>query len=110
MPPRRAKRHRRKESGIDETGRRSDPKNEKSGPTLRTPGTGVEATPEKWRREAPPDGLVKMSTFLADMIQKGYTEDEVFGVLFESERERKRRQMLTRVTKTVDDHRLKQMR
>ena len=44
------------------------------------------------------------------MIQKGYTEDEVFGVLFESERERKRREMLTRVTKTVDAHRLKQMR
>ena len=44
------------------------------------------------------------------MIQKGFTEDEVFGVLFESERERKRREMLTRVTKTVDAHRLKQMR
>ena len=51
-----------------------------------------------------------MSTFLADTIQKGYTEDEVFGVLFESERERKRREMLTRVTKTGDAHRLKQMR
>ena len=51
-----------------------------------------------------------MPTFLDDMIQKGYTEDEVFGVLFESERERKRREMLTRVTKTVDAHRLKQMR
>ena len=51
-----------------------------------------------------------MSTFLADMIQKGYTDDEVFGVLFESERERKRREMLTRVTKTVDAHRLKQMK
>ena len=51
-----------------------------------------------------------MPTFLADMIQKGYTKDEVFGVLFESERERKRREMLTRVTKTVDAHRLKQMR
>ena len=44
------------------------------------------------------------------MIQKGYTEDEVFGVLFESKRERKRREMLTRVTKTVDAHRLKQMK
>ena len=51
-----------------------------------------------------------MSTFLADMIQKGYTEDEVFGVLFGSERERKRREMLTRVTKTVAAHRIKQMR
>ena len=38
--------NRRKESRIDETGRRSDPKNEKSGPALKTPGTGVEATPE----------------------------------------------------------------
>ena len=44
------------------------------------------------------------------MIQKGYTEDDVFGVLFESKRERKRREMLTRVTKTVDAHHLKQMR
>ena len=44
-----------------------------------------------------------MSTFLADMIQKGYTG------LFESERERKRREMLTRVTETVA-HRIKQMR
>ena len=46
VPPRRAKRHRRKESWIDETGPRSNPKNEKSGLALRTPGTGVEATPE----------------------------------------------------------------
>ena len=51
-----------------------------------------------------------MSTFLADMIQKGYTEDKVFGVLFESERERKRREMLARVTKTVAAHRIKKMR
>ena len=51
-----------------------------------------------------------MSTFFADMIQKGYTEDKVFGVLYESERERERREMLTRVIKTVDAHRLKQMR
>ena len=51
-----------------------------------------------------------MSTFLADMIQKDYTEDEVFGVLFESERDRKRREMLTRVSKTVAAHRIKQMR
>ena len=51
-----------------------------------------------------------MPTFLADMIQKGYTEDEVFGILFGSERERKRREMLTRVTKTVDAHCLEQMR
>ena len=44
------------------------------------------------------------------MINKGYTEKEVLDVLFESERERKRREMLTRVTKTVAAHRIKQMR
>ena len=44
---RRAKRHHPKESWIDEIGRRSDPtRNETPRPTLRTPGTGVEATPK----------------------------------------------------------------
>ena len=51
-----------------------------------------------------------MSTFLDDIVNKGYTEKEVLDVLFESERERKRREMLTSVTKTVDAHRIKQMR
>ena len=51
-----------------------------------------------------------MSTFLNDMVNKGYTEKEVLDVLLESERERKRREMLTRVTKTVAAHRIKQMR
>ena len=46
-----SKRHQPKESWIDETGRRSDPtRNETSGPALRTPGTRVEATPEKGER------------------------------------------------------------
>ena len=51
-----------------------------------------------------------MATFLTDMIEKGYTQDEVFAVLFESEREKKRREMLARVTKTVDAYRLEKMR
>ena len=50
-----------------------------------------------------------MSTFLADMIKKGYTEDGVFGVLFESERERKRRRLKATVIETVDAHYLKKM-
>ena len=52
----------------------------------------------------------RMVTFLTDMMKKGYTQDEVFSVLFESEREKKRREMLARVTKTVDAHRLRKMR
>ena len=51
-----------------------------------------------------------MATFLADMMEKGYTQDEVFAVVFESEREEKRREMLVNVTKTVDAHRLEKMR
>ena len=42
-----AKRHQPKESWIDETGRRSDPTT--SRPALRTPDTGVEATPRRVR-------------------------------------------------------------
>ena len=48
-------------------------------------------------------------TFLTDMMGNGYTQEEVFAVLFESVEEKKRRQMLTIVTKTVDDHRLQKM-
>ena len=51
-----------------------------------------------------------MATFLTDMMEKGYTQDKVFSVLFESEREKKRREMLARLTKTVDAHRLRKMR
>ena len=51
-----------------------------------------------------------MATFITDMMEKGYTQDEVFAVVFESEREKKRREILAIVTKTVDAHRLKKMR
>ena len=51
-----------------------------------------------------------MATLLTDMMKKGYTQDEVFAVTFESEREKKRREMLAIVTKTVDAHGLQKMR
>ena len=51
-----------------------------------------------------------MATFFTDMMEKGYTQDEVFAVVFELEREKKRREMLAIVTKTVDAHRLEKMR
>ena len=41
-------------------------------------------------------------TFLTDMMEKGYTQDEVLAVLFESEQDRKRRRMQAIVTETVD--------
>ena len=51
-----------------------------------------------------------MATFLTDMMRKGYTQDEVFAVVFESEREKKRRRMQAIVTETVDAHRRRKMR
>ena len=51
-----------------------------------------------------------MATFLTDMMEKGHTQDEVFAVLFESKRDKKRKEMLAIVTKTVDAHRLEKMR
>ena len=50
-----------------------------------------------------------MSTFLADMVKKGYTEDEVFGVLFESQRDRRRRRLQAIVIEEVAAHNLKKM-
>ena len=51
-----------------------------------------------------------MATFLTDMMKKGYTQDAVLAVIFESEREKKRRRMQAMVTKTVIAHRLKNMK
>ena len=51
-----------------------------------------------------------MATFLTDMIRKGYTKDEAFAILFESEQEKERRRILAIVTKTVDALRLKKMK
>ena len=43
-------------------------------------------------------------------MKKGYSQDEIFAVIFESERERKRRRMQSIVTETVNAHRLKNMK
>ena len=51
-----------------------------------------------------------MATFLTDLVKKSYTQDEIFAVIFESEREKERRRILAIVTKTVDAHRLKTMK
>ena len=51
-----------------------------------------------------------MAIFLTDMMKKGYTQEEVFKVLFESEQDRKRRRMQAIITDTVDPHRLRKMR
>ena len=51
-----------------------------------------------------------MATFLTDMMKKGYKQNEVLAVLFESEQNRKRRRMQAIVTETVDAHRLRKMR
>ena len=45
-------------------------------------------------------------SFLPDMIKKGWTEEEVFGICFESERERNRQ----RLQAIVCDHHLKQVK
>ena len=51
-----------------------------------------------------------MATFLTDLMKKDYTQDEIFGVIFESERERKRRRMQAIMIETVAAHRLKKIR
>ena len=51
-----------------------------------------------------------MATSLTDMMEKGYTQKEVFDVIFESEREKKHRRMQAIVTETVNVHRLKKMK
>ena len=53
---------------------------------------------------------VSKMTFLTDTMEKGYTEEEIFAVLFESEKVKKRRRMQAIVTEPVDAHRLRKMR
>ena len=50
-----------------------------------------------------------MTTFLADMKLKGYTQDDVFAILLESGKDKKRREMRLNVTETVDAQRLKEI-
>ena len=49
-------------------------------------------------------------TFFTDIMKKGYAEEEIYAVLFESEKDKKRRRMQAIVTQTVDAHRLRKMR
>ena len=51
-----------------------------------------------------------MTLFLTDLMKKGYTQDEIFAVIFESERERKPRRVQAIVIETVAAHRLKKIR
>ena len=51
-----------------------------------------------------------MSTFVTDMVNKGYTKKEVLDVLFESEEEKESRRISAIVTKAVDAIRLKNVR
>ena len=69
---------------------------------------------QEWKRrqegrEAPLANVSKM-TFLTDMMERGYTQEEIFAILFESEQDRKRRRMQAIVTETVDAHRLRKMK
>ena len=58
--------------------------------------------------KAPPGNVSR--TFLTDVMEKAYSEEEIFPVLVESDQDRKRRRMLTVVTETVEAHRLQKMR
>ena len=49
-------------------------------------------------------------TFLTDVMKKGYSEEEIFAVLVESDQDGKRRRVLAKVTETVEAHRLQKMR
>ena len=48
--------------------------------------------------------------FQTDVVKMEYSEDEIFAVLNESEKARKRRQILAKVTETVAAYRLQQMK
>ena len=45
-------------------------------------------------------------TFLTDVTNKGYSEEEILAVLVEPEQDRKSRRVLAKVTETVEGHRL----
>ena len=48
--------------------------------------------------------------FLTDVMKMGYSEEEIFAVLVESDQDRECRRVLVKVTETVDAHRLQQMK
>ena len=49
-------------------------------------------------------------TFLTDVVKMGHSEDEIFVVLHESERYRKRRRVLANITEAVVAYRLREMK
>ena len=49
-------------------------------------------------------------TFLTDVMEKGYSEEEILSVLVESEQDRNSRRVLAKVIETVEAHRLQQMK
>ena len=51
-----------------------------------------------------------MTFFLTDVMKMGYSEDEIFAVLHESERDRKCRRVLAKVNEPVAASRLQQMK
>ena len=51
-----------------------------------------------------------MTFFLTDVMKMGYSEDKIFAVFHESERDRKRRRVLAKVNETVVAHRLQQIK
>ena len=64
---------------------------------------------KKGEKLLPRTVFVKM-TFLTDVVKMGHFEEELFAVLYESERDRKRRQILAKVTETVAAYRLREMK
>ena len=98
-----------KVSWSDETGCRSDPTNE----TVRAGAEDAEyrsgSNTKKGERLLLRTCFVKM-TFLIDVVKMGFSEDEIFAVLHESEQGRKRRRVLTKVTETVAAYRLREMK
>ena len=45
-----------------------------------------------------------MTFFLTDVMKIGYSEDEIFAVLHESDQDRKRGRVLAKVTETAAAH------
>ena len=68
----------------------------------------MEATPRRVRGFSWERG--KTTTFLTDVMKIGYSEDEIFAVLHESDQDRKRRRVLAKINETVAAHRLQQMK
>ena len=48
-------------------------------------------------------------TFLTDVVKMGYSEDEIFAVLHESDQDRRRRRVLAKVVETAAAYRLREM-